>query len=471
MAKGEKLAKDTMLYGIATFGSKVLVFFMLPVYTHYFTTEEYGTWDIVLTTSSLLAPFISFELVSAVYRWLIVERDKQQQIKIITSGTIALVRNLLCFTILAFICLAFISIPYGMLTLLLINVVIINSYMQQCARGLGFNILFASLGLLQTTIHILLILLFLFGFQMRIEAFFYAYILANMAAILLAWILMRFHRFLSLQTYSKSLIKSFLAYAIPIIPGAISWWVMNASDRFIIVRFLGIDFNGLYAVANQIPAILIMISTVFNLAWKDSAIVYFNESDKDNYYTNVFQHFFRLLATSVICITLLTKPIFSIFISEKFIESWQYTGLLLVGTMFSAFSLFWSAGFHGAKKTNVIFITSIIGAIVNILIHILFIHFIGLYAAAWSTVIAFFITWIIRVHTCRPYFTIRLNRKDMLILFPLLFVAILAPYFVGTGELGLLTGLSIILFLAYNKPIIIGVTKLLVHRFKDSRDT
>ncbi|MCC2248680.1 MAG: lipopolysaccharide biosynthesis protein [Bacillota bacterium] len=465
MAKGEKLAKDTILYSIATFGSKALVFFMLPVYTHYFTTDEYGTWDLVLTTSSLLAPIISFELVSAVYRWLIVEKEQGKQMIIITSGVLALARNLIVFTIIALICLALIPIPYGLLMLTLINLVIVNSYMQQCARGLGFNTLFASIGLLQTTIYILLIIWLIFGFQMRIEAFFYAYILANMIAIITAWTVMRFHQYISFNSYSHTLIKSFLTYAIPIIPGAISWWIMNASDRFIIVGYLGLEFNGLYAIANQIPAMIMMINTVFNLAWKDSAILHFNETDKNNYYSNVFQHFFRLLVTSVICITLLTKPIFSIFISEKFFESWQYTGLLLVGTMFSAFSLFWSAGFHGAKKTKVIFVTSIVGAFVNILVHILFISSIGLYAAAWSTLIAFFITWIIRVFTCKPYFTIHVNLRDMAILFPLLFVSILAPFFIDSLGLWILSGLAFILFFIYNLTIIRWIIKTILYKY------
>ncbi|API91753.1 MULTISPECIES: lipopolysaccharide biosynthesis protein [unclassified Virgibacillus] len=466
MTKEKKLVKDTLLYSITTFGSKALVFLMLPVYTHYFTTEEYGTWDLILTTSSLLAPFISLELTSAVYRWLIVEKDTQQQITIITSGTLALARNLILFTILALLWLAFSPIPYGYLTLVLIQVIIVNSYLQQCARGLGFNFLFASLGLLQTIIHISIILLFLYSLQLRIEAFFYASILANLVSIITAWMIMRFHRFLSTRHYSKPLIKSLLKYALPIIPGAISWWIMNASDRYIIVGYLGIEYNGLYAVANQIPAILVMIHSVFNLAWKDSAILQFNKAAKDEYYTVVFQHFFRLLVTSVICIALLTKPIFSIFISEKFFIAWQYTGLLLVGTMFSAFSLFWSAGFHGAKRTKIILVTSILGAVVNIGVHILLIPFIGLYAAAWSTLIAFIITWIVRIRASKPYFNIKLNRVDMVILFPLTLVALLAPYFFSQKELWVPSGLAIFLFFMYNRQIFKWIQKTVLFKLR-----
>src|SRR5699024_8117223 len=162
-------------------------------------------------------------------------------------------------------------------------------------------------------------------------------------------------------------------YAIPIIPGAASWWIITMSDRYFITVYLGMDANGIYAVANKIPAILLLMNTVFSLAWNDTAIIYFHSSINTSYYSNVFRHFFRLMTTAVICLTLLAKPILALVIGASFYSAWKYIGILLLGTLFNAFSLFWAAGYHGAKKTNVIFVTSIIGAFVNVLFNVIFI--------------------------------------------------------------------------------------------------
>lgn len=460
MAKEKKLIKDTILYGVANFGSSILNFLMLPLYTFYFTTSEYGLWDVVVTTATLLTPFLTFELVSATYRWLITENNEQKRKIVITTGTLSIVRNVAVFNVLAIILFLFVSLPYQGLALLFINVTIVTSFLQQCARGLGRNMLFASMGIIQTAIVVLLNLYFILVLQLRVEAFFYAFIIAGVLVSLFAWIRLRFHQYLDFSTYSKGQLKDFLTYSIPIIPGAASWWVMTMSDRYFITAYLGMDFNGIYAVANKIPALLLMISSVFFLAWKDSAIIEFDSQDKDAYYSFVFKHFFRLMGTSVVCLILFTKPLLQFVIAADFFSAWKYIGILLLGTFFHALSLFWSAGFHGAKQTNIILTTSVIGAVVNVIVNFLFIQTIGLYAVVLSSFLAFLITWIIRVIYAKPHFHIKNPVQDMIVLFSLMTIAVLVPFTLTDTGLYLAILASIVVFLAYNRDIIRYVYRL-----------
>ncbi|WP_188454983.1 lipopolysaccharide biosynthesis protein [Virgibacillus oceani] len=466
MANGEKLLKDTLLYGVANFGSKALVFLMLPIYTRYFTTAEYGLWDLIVTTSTLLAPFITFELVAAVYRWLLEEKNEENRKEIITTGIVTILRNLLFFNLLAVIIILFISVPYGWAVLLFINVTIASSFVQQCARGLGYNKLFASIGIIQTAITVALNLYFIFVLELRLEAFFYSSIIAGIGVIIIAWVKMRFTGYISFQSYSKKMIKSFLTYSIPIIPGAISWWIVTMSDRYMITLFLGVEYNGIYAVAIKIPAILIVINTVFSLAWKDSAIVEFDSADKNEYYSKVFKHFFRFMATSVIILILITKPVLEIAIAEEFYSSWKYIGILLLATLFSAFSQFWGAGYHGAKKTNVILVTAVSGAIVNVLFNLVLINYIGLYAVALSTFLAFLTMWLIRIVSSKRYFRITLHYRDMFVLFPVIIASIIVPFIFNTIGLWISICFGVMLFFIYNKGLIKYLGSTLYKRLK-----
>lgn len=461
MGNGEKLLKDTLLYGIANFGSKILVFLMLPLYTHYFTTSEFGLWDVFMATTSLLAPFITFELVSATYRWLLDETSDDRRQTVITTGAMTIARNLLIFNIVGAIIILITSLPYGWLALIFINVDIMSSFIQQCARGLGYNKLFASIGIIQTIITISFILYFIFVLELRLEAFFYSSIIAGSTVIMFAWIIMKFHQYLNVHAYSKQIVKSFLKYSLPIIPGAASWWVMTMSDRYFITIYLGMEANGIFAVANKVPAVLLMINTVFFLAWKDSAIIEFNSTYKNTYYSTVFQLFFRLMATSVICLILLAKPVIRLVIAEDFYSSWKYTGLLLLSALFHTLALFWTAGYHGAKKTNVIFTTSIIGAAINVIVNILLIPFIGLYAVAVSTLLAFVVVWLIRLYASVPYFKITINVKDMAILFSLMIVAVVIPFTLTTKGVIISFGFGVVLFLIYNKTAITHVFQMI----------
>ncbi|MGM8366160.1 lipopolysaccharide biosynthesis protein [Virgibacillus sp. W0181] len=454
MENKQKLMRDTFIYGVANFGSAALGFLMIPLYTFYFSPSEYGLWDLVVTTSTLLMPFITFELINATYRWVLEEKDETVRATLITTGAIAVIRNMLIFTGIAAIIFFIISIPFKWEALLYINVAIGINFIQQCARGLGFNKLFAVMGILQTLIVVILNLVFILLFQLRIEAFFYSAIIAGVSMIILGWKVMGFGKYIRVRSYSKKILHSFLVYAIPIIPGAASWWIMTMSDRYMITLFLGVDFNGIYAIANKIPALLLMINTVFFLAWKDSAILSFKSEEKNSYYSTVFFHFFRLMTTSVIMLTLLTKPILALVISDAFYEAWKYIGILLVGALFHTFSLFWSAGYHGAKKTNIILITSVAGAVINVVFNLVFIHFIGLYAVALSTVFAFLTTWIIRVMSAKKYFDVSMNIKEVAFLFALIPVAIIVPFISNGVGIVFSIVIGMALFFIYNWKIV-----------------
>lgn len=57
--------------------------------------------------------------------------------------------------------------------------------------------------------------------------------------------------------------KEMLKYSIPLIPNAFMWWIISASNRFFILYFVGVEANGLFAVANKIPSFLSILYAIF----------------------------------------------------------------------------------------------------------------------------------------------------------------------------------------------------------------
>lgn len=429
MSNHKTLINHTILYAIANFGSASLNFIILPFYTRYFHPEQFGLWDLALTTITLLTPFVTLELMSAIYRWLIEEDKFEKQKTIISTGLAQILKQLVIVNFVAVIVFVIISFPYQWLALCFLNVNVLSIFLLQCSRALKRNVLFATLSLLQTIIVIGTNLFLLLVFKLGIESFFYTNILAGITIIVIAWIGLGFNKFIKFKNaVSHTLLKKFLAYSIPIIPAAASWWIMTMSDRWIIAIFLGAYENGIYAIALKIPAVLLMINTVFSLAWKDSAILTFSNDEKNEFYTLIFKKYFRLLSIAVIVLILLAKPAISYFIGDAYFEAWKYTGILLIAALFHSLALFWSAGFHGAKQTKAILRSSIWGAVVNLLVNLILVKFIELYAIAISSFIAFFVTWIIRVREARGYFTIKLNVFEIFLLMVLVIGSCFVPF-------------------------------------------
>ena len=67
--KYKRLISDTVIFAIGNLGSKIILFFMVPLYTNYLSAEEYGTSDLVFTIAQLLMPFVSLVIFDAVLRF------------------------------------------------------------------------------------------------------------------------------------------------------------------------------------------------------------------------------------------------------------------------------------------------------------------------------------------------------------------------------------------------------------------
>lgn len=53
-SKYKYLIKNTGILAISNFSSKLLVFFLVPIYTSVLSTAEYGTYDLAMSTVLLL---------------------------------------------------------------------------------------------------------------------------------------------------------------------------------------------------------------------------------------------------------------------------------------------------------------------------------------------------------------------------------------------------------------------------------
>ena len=67
--KYKHLLKDTAIFAIGSLGSKAILFFMVPLYTNYLSTAEYGTADLVAVFSALIIPVVSLSIEKAVIRF------------------------------------------------------------------------------------------------------------------------------------------------------------------------------------------------------------------------------------------------------------------------------------------------------------------------------------------------------------------------------------------------------------------
>lgn len=416
MDNKSRLANNTITYAIGNFGTKILSYIMVLVYSYFITPDDLGYYDVVLTTISMIQPLIIFQINDGVFRFLI-DSSKDNQGKII-SGSIKFLCLITIFSevIYAFFC-SFNSIEYAIWIGFLLIGTMFYVIFQDIIRGLGKNKEYAFYGILNGFVMLLCEIVGLVILKLGVQSL----IISKVIAYIVCIILMIFRTPEILQSIkiktSFSQFKPIIKYSAPLVPNTICWWVVNSSDRYIILFFLGTTYNGIYSMANKFPTILTTITSIFYLAWQEAAIKEYKSPDRDNFFSDIFKKYYVLLFTLCLCAIPATRILIEVFVSEAYKMAWEYTGFLYLGAVFSALCSFLGMGYQISKETHRSILTTIFAAIINIIINIGSIKMIGLQAASFSTFVAYLFLMIIRVGHSKKYFKLKINWTEFIILF------------------------------------------------------
>ncbi|WP_270577715.1 lipopolysaccharide biosynthesis protein [Caldibacillus thermoamylovorans] len=408
----KKLISNTFIFALGNLGTKLITFFLVPLYTYYLTTSEYGLTDLITSTVSLLLPIFTLSIFDAVLRFVM---DKNYDNKVILNNAliIAVIGFIIILTILSFFKQL---LPFGDYLSFFFGLLFIQAVqagLGQYVRAQGKIRLFAINGIFNALMILLCNILFLVWFNLGIIGYLLSYIVGYTISSIFLMFGGEVWKDISPKKVNFNITKEMLCYSIPLIPNSFMWWIIDFSNRYVITNFLGLSANGIFAVSSKIPSLLNVVYSIFFQAWQMSAIEEYESKDKSNFYSNVFNifSFIMFLATSVILFLL--KIIISILVEESYFEAWKYVPFLLLGIVFSSFSGFLGTNYIAAKRTGGVFKSSVIGAIVNIVVLFLLVPIIGINGASIATMMSFFTMWVIRIIDTKEYVDIKMDWKKL----------------------------------------------------------
>lgn len=470
MNREKNLAKNTLIITIGKISTQMITFFLLPLYTSILSTKEYGTVDLLNTLVSLLLPIVTFQVEQAVFRELIEVRGKRdKESKIISSSIVTVVFQCLVYLIIFTLVSPFINNNYKFF--LATNVVanIFLSLLLQIARGFGDNKKYAFASFVSALSTIIFNVLFLVVIKLGANGMLLGTMLGQIVATIYLFISLKLYKYLKVKDYKKEVIKSLWKYSLPLIPNAISWWVFNASDRVIASAFLGVDQNGILAASLKFSTVFITFYNIFNMSWTESISIAIKDDDVSDYFNKMFNIILKLFTALAIGMIACMPFVFPIMINEKFSVGYGLVPISIIGSLFNVVVGLVSVIYVAKKNTKAIASTSIVSAVINIIVHLVLIKFIGLYAAVISTFMAFFIMSIYRlIDVSKRYFKIKIDMKFVIqSLIALIFVFV--SYYINNIYLNVFVVLFAVLFAIYiNKDSFDIIFKLFTKKLKRS---
>ena len=418
----KKLGENTLWMFVGNFATKLLSFFMVPLYTAYLSTSDYGTADLMTTTVSLLSPILTVAASEGVLRFTLDKKYDSRQVLTLslTISTVGFIILLLLSPVLhsyvAFKDYYFLFLVYYLFYNLLWVI-------QQFSKGVNHVKYYAISGFLSTVGSVVANICFLTIFRIGIRGYLYAQIIACVVPVIYLTLQEGIYRkIICPLKISCELWNKYIAYCLPLIPNQLSWWINNSSDKYILNFYWGLSFTGIYSVAYKIPTILNVVGGIFASSWQISSVENFGSEESKSFYSSVYKKYFSLFACVASGIILLIKILAKLLFAKDFYNAWPYATLLVLASLMQAMGQFYETIYISAMKPTALLGTTILAAVINTGLNFVLIPHFGAYGASLATLIGYAAMYFVRIVNSKRIFRFSVNHKKIVFTIVLLVV-------------------------------------------------
>ena len=410
-SRSKYLLKNTVIFALGNFSTKLIAFFLVPFYTYVLTTEEYGVINLIFTLATLIGPFIMVNLQDAVRRFALESNADHKAILSIEWGVI-IVGHLFGLLLIP---LAKMYAPISSYSLELYFYIVslsANTIFLEYLRGIEKMKAYSICSVLSSLIIAVLNIFFLTRMQLGVSGYFLAYIIAFTFSSLIAIIIGKQYTVFREWKWDKTLFRNMIKFSIPMIPNSLLWWVSSSSDHIMVTHFINAAANGIYTVSYKIPTLISTVSNIFMQAWQISAIKENDSKDNDDFSNIMFDGYIRFITLFTGFLLVIIKPFMYIYVNPSFVEAWKYTPFLIIGYAFSTLGTFVGTPYYVYKDMKGNMFSAASGAVINVMLNAILIPTLGIQGASIATCFSYIVVFIYRVFDTRKYVILNFKKKE-----------------------------------------------------------
>ena len=402
MEKSKELAKNTGIFAIGTIGSKLMQFLLVPIYTLFLKTSEYSAADLIVSTVFLLSPLLTIGIGNGVIRFILDRPENRGK-----------VLKLCLYIVLAGFLLLLMFIPllnslelfsgYGCLVPFVFACYSIKHIFANYCKAIEKNLLYSIDGIISALTLTLFSVAFLAIAHMGILGYILATVLSLFISICFFLTKCDIVAVLSRDKIDIKLSKEVIKYAFPLMPNELSWWVVQMSNRYILVFFCGAAVNGIFSMAYKIPGIFNLIVSIFIQAFGITAIKECNLDNRLNckidgsYFSRIYEKYCAVTFLSVLVVIMASKPLAIILLKNEFREAWKYIPFLLCAYAVGNLQSFYGSIYWGLKKSGLVLLSTLLGAATSVALNFVFVPKFGAMGACCAAIASYCVIYITRL--------------------------------------------------------------------------
>jgi O-antigen/teichoic acid export membrane protein len=392
------ITKHSSIYGLANFIQRAIALLMLPVYTRFLNTSDYGMLEILYFVVTFVSIIMGLGISEAMGRFYYDSDSANEKNKVISTtivgfGSISIIVGLLLFFISDFMSVQLFSSSEFVTHFKLIFIILACEFMVQ--SGLAFlrvkqkssKLLFFSITHLLTSIT--LNVLFLVIFKMGVLGILLGTLIANViVGGTMMFIIINQVGF----NFSSELYKKMIKYGMPLIPSSLSEYIIIASDRFFLKELSGLHYTGIYSIGYKIGATIHrFVTSPFIQIWYPRRFESYENENSQQTYGKIFTYFTWILIFVGLGIVLLSEDLIKIITPQEYWIAFQVVPIIVLAHIFHSFYYHFSVEISYHKKTIYFAYINISTAVMNLVLNYFLIKSYNLWGAAYATLLTYFI--------------------------------------------------------------------------------
>lgn len=410
--KIKEAGAHTLIYGIGGILQKALSFFLIPIYTKYYTTEMYGALALLSIVGLIGSSIFYFGVHSALSRSYFEYPEGKERKKVVTTTLTILIIGALTQIILGFIfkdwlsMLLFDSLEYSKHIVMVLSTTALGFITNLFYMLLRFDRkskVVSLLNIIQLILTVPLILYLLINLKMDVMA----PILTNLVvAIIMFLILFALTRKHFAWAINKKEVNIQLKWGLSIVVTNFGVLALNWIDRFFIKKYCSMSDVGIYSMGNNIGMMInIFLIGPFMQIWNPMRMEYRNDKNASVFYKKMTTYFLLFGLIIFSGLSIFSKDILTLMSSRpEYIQASSVIPWIAFSGLLVGMGNLTNHGIIFERKVHIGAYTSWGGAFINVILNIIFIPKYGYLAAAYTTLVSFLLIRIISIYISQKYY-------------------------------------------------------------------
>ncbi len=407
MSTLKRFLKDTIIYGVASVLPKVISVLLVKLKTNVFGPGTFSKDVTYYIYAAYLNVLLTYGMETAFFRFFTKEKEKG---KVISTSFISLLVTTLLFLILGLSFANSLSVFFGFSSPLFLKILIITiffdtlvvipfAYLRVNNRPIRFafykvgNVLISAFFVVlflwivpKFNINLPTVMTSVFGQTPQVIYVFFAGVIASFITFLLMFPIVLKIKF----KFDKLILKKLLNYGLPIMVGGLAYATNENLDKLLLNDYIGESQMGIYSACYKIGVFMALFITAFRMGAEPFFFNHANKKNAKKTYATILTYFSIFGAVFMFVIIAYIKLFAKIVIgSETYYQALNIVPIILLANLMLGIYHNLSIWYKLTDKTKYGMYISVFGAILTIILNIIFIPTYGYFASAWATLFVY----------------------------------------------------------------------------------